>query len=81
MRERAAETRCDARCVRSVVGRSVDGCVVEWRVSRLRYAREEACVGVEARIEEEGFARAEHTHEAGLKRCVGVVVDEEVRAA
>ena len=81
VRERPAETRCDARCARSVVDRSVDGCVVEERVARLRDAREEARVGVEARVEEEGGARAERTREAGLERCVGVVVDEEARAA
>ena len=59
----------------------MDGCVVEERVARLRDAREEARVGVEARVEEEGGARAERTREAGLERCVGVVVDEEARAA
>jgi len=81
MRERPAETRCDTRCARSVVDRSVDGCVVEKRVARLRYACEEACVGVEARVEEEGCGRAERTREGGLARWMGVVVDEEPQAA
>ena len=61
--------------------RSVDGCVVEERVAQLRYAHKEACVGVEARVKEAGCGRAERTREVGLERCVGVVVDEEPRAA
>jgi len=68
-------TRSATRCARAIVGRSVDGYVVEERVARLWYACEEACV------EEEGCGHAERTREAGLERCVGVVVDEEPRAA
>ena len=48
VRERAAEARCEARGAGAVVHGSVDGCVVEERVARLRYAREEARVSVEA---------------------------------
>jgi len=44
---------------RIIVDGSVDGCIVEERVARLRYVREEARVGVEARVEEEGCGRAE----------------------
>ena len=44
---------------RVVVDGSVDGCVAEERVVWMQYTREEACVGVEARVEEEGCGRAE----------------------
>ena len=81
VRERAAEARREARGARTVVHGSVDGCVVEERIIRLRDAGEEACVGVEARVEEEGCGSAERAREAGPERGVGVVVDEEAGAA
>jgi hypothetical protein len=40
----------------------VDGIALEADVTRLRHAREEARVGIETRVEEEGRRRAEGTH-------------------
>ena len=75
MRERAAEVRRDAGCARAVVDGGVDVCVVEERVAGLRDAREEARVGVEARIEEESGGGAEGPCEARFEGRVRVVVD------
>ena len=47
---------------------SVDGCLVEERVARLRGASEEA------RVEEEDCGRVERAREASLESRVGVVV-------
>jgi hypothetical protein len=59
----------------------VEGTIVEQGVAWLRHARDEACVGVEAGVEENGRWGAACPHEAGLEHCVGMIVDEDAGSA
>jgi hypothetical protein len=56
--------------------RGVDSRIVDDGIARLRYAGEEARVGVETRVKEESRRRAEGPREAGFEHSMGMVVYE-----
>ena len=80
VREGTTHMRRDPGYLHTVMHGGVDGLVIEQGVARLRYAREEARVGVEARVKKESRGGAECLRETGFKCGVLRVVYKDTGA-